>query len=625
MSRLGGRESPYLRILPYAPGLDGVRAIAVAAVLLYHAHVVWTPGGFLGVDVFFVLSGYLITSLLLAERRRTGRIDLRRFWIGRARRLLPAATLVIGTCLLVGVLFLRGELQTLRADALDSILYVNNWHQILASHSYFASFERPSLLQHYWSLSVEEQFYLVWPLVLAGAFALGRSRRFIASVVLVAGAASVTLMALLYRPGLDPSRVYYGTDTRAAPLMIGTLMAFAWPLGRLTANARPGAVAVLEAAGVAGLAALLVLFGSWHDYDPFLYRGGFVIVAVVAAAVIAAAVHPAARLGRALGAGPLRFIGLRSYGIYLWHWPVMALMRPRVDIRWNRTLLVLTQIAITLVLAAVSYRYVEMPIRRGRAWRAVTAWLDRRRPRQRLAAAVSTLFVAGGIIAVLALLPPSSARSPFSGLQSATAATRPARHPPATAATRRPVPKPTPPPEHGGSRATIVGDSVAETIDEVPQALATLSRGATLHLDLRICRRLILTSCTYQGQTPPPALQAIKRLGSSLAPRLIVDVGYNDDPTEYATGIDRIMRLALAHGVHQVIWLTLRESGNNASAYQAINAIIEQATHRWRQLEVADWNSYSDGRPWFSADDVHPNPDGAIALARYLRAYVDGG
>jgi peptidoglycan/LPS O-acetylase OafA/YrhL len=621
--------SPYLRVLPYAPGLDGVRALAVAAVLLYHARVAWAPGGFLGVDVFFVLSGYLITSLLLAEHRRSGRIDLRRFWIGRARRLLPAAVLVICVCLAVGAVFLRGDLSTLRADSLASLLYVNNWHQVLASHSYFAAFGRPSLLQHYWSLSVEEQFYVVWPVLMTVGFALGRSRRWLASLVLTAGAASVALMVVLYHPGLDPSRVYYGTDTRAAALMIGTLLAFAWPLGRMTARAGRLAGTVLDGVGLAGLAGLVVLVVSWHDYDPFLYRGGFIVAALAAAAVIAAAVHPASRIGGALGMRPLRWIGQRSYGIYLWHWPVMALMRPRVDVRWPGWILVLTQVAITLVLAALSYRYVEMPIRRGGAIRALTAWLDRRRPRQRLAAAATTLLVTGALVAVLASLPASAGRSPFAPLQSASAATR-AEHrsstravytaPPSLPAPARAVhPRPR---SASGVQATIVADSVGETIEETPESVTALTHGLRVHLDLKVCRRLLLTSCTYQGQTPVPALQTVKSLGRSIGPLLIVEVGYNDDPTGYGAGIDQIMRVALAHGARQVVWLTLRESGNDAPTYHDTNAVIRAAAHRWPQLRVADWNAYSDGRPWFSNDDVHPSAYGAVALARYLRSYI---
>jgi hypothetical protein len=172
-----------------------------------------------------------------------------------------------------------------------------------------------------------------------------------------------------------------------------------------------------------------------------------------------------------------------------------------------------------------------------------------------------------------------------------------------------------------GVEATIVGDSVAETIDEVPQAKHALTSSLHLHLELAICRRLIVTSCTYQGRTPPPALQAIKSLGRSLGALLVVDVGYDDDSVGYGSGIDQIMRTAMAQGAREVIWLTLREYGNYSSTYQETNAEIRQAARRWPELRIADWSDYSAGRPWF-ADDVHPNDTGAVALANFLRAYI---
>ncbi len=603
--------------------------------VFYHARVPWLPGGFLGVDVFFVLSGYLITSLLLAQHGRSGRIDLVRFWVGRARRLLPAALLVIVVCLIVDALFFRGDLKALRADALASALYVNNWHQILAGQSYFAAFGRPSLLEHYWSLSVEEQFYVVWPLVLMAGLVVSR-RAWIVGAAIGAITISVLLMALLYHGAVDASRDYYGTDTRAAPLMLGAVLAFGWPLGRMTARPARGARGVLDGAGFAALLALLLLAHEWHDIDPFLYHGGFLIAALVSAVVIACAVHPACSLALLLGTRPLRWIGQRSYGIYLWHWPVMALTRPGIDVTWSSSILVPIQIAITLALAALSFRYVEMPVRRGQASGAIKAWLDRRRPSARLVAVAGSVLAVCAVIAAVMVTPVAPPRSPFASLVSAAAArTVPLEGVAGGAAAparagrsgstggASPVPGQVTASGARGVQATIVSDSVAETIDETPQAVQALTQGLRLRLALRVCRRLILESCTYQGDTPPPALQTIKSLGRTLGPLLIVDVGYNDDSTGYGSGIDKIMRAALADGAREVLWLTLRDFGNYASTYQATNAAIRQAAHRWPQLRIADWNAYSAGKPWF-ADDVHPNPAGAVVLARYLRAYITG-
>src|SRR5262245_22593810 len=214
--------------LPYMPGIDGLRAIAVLAVFVYHFHNGggWLPGGFLGVDVFFVISGYLITSLLLSEFRREGRVDLARFWLRRARRLLPAVGVLIGVVMILAVFFSFGQISKLRSDALASMAYVTNWELIFSHQSYFEAFARPSLFRHLWSLAVEEQFYLLWPVAFAYCITRFGQRRLLLGVI--AGAiASSLLMAILFHPG-NPNRVFYGTDTRATPLLVGVALAFLW-------------------------------------------------------------------------------------------------------------------------------------------------------------------------------------------------------------------------------------------------------------------------------------------------------------------------------------------------------------------------------------------------------------
>src|SRR5436190_12504130 len=208
------------------PGVDGLRALAVLAVFVYHFHNGggWLPGGFLGVDVFFVISGYLITSLLLSEFRRTGTVDLVRFWLRRARRLLPAVGVLIGVVMILAVFFSFGQISVLRQDALSSMAYVTNWELIFSHQSYFEAFARPSLFRHLWSLAVEEQFYLLWPLAFAFCITRFGRRRLLLGVI--AGAlASAGLMALLFDPS-DPNRVFYGTDTRAVALLMGVLLSF---------------------------------------------------------------------------------------------------------------------------------------------------------------------------------------------------------------------------------------------------------------------------------------------------------------------------------------------------------------------------------------------------------------
>lgn len=234
--------------LPYLAGLDGLRAIAVISVLLYHAQFGWAIGGFLGVEVFFVISGYLITSLLLAEWREREGIDLKHFWMRRAKRLLPALFALIAVTTLVAVIFLPDEVASLRGDVLSALAYVTNWNFIFGQKSYFETIGRPSMVQHLWSLAVEEQFYLVWPLLFVGGMKIFGRKRF--PVVVVGGAVtSVVLMWVLYTPGGDPSRVYYGTDTRASGILIGCALAFVWSPWRLRPQISNSARRLLNAIG----------------------------------------------------------------------------------------------------------------------------------------------------------------------------------------------------------------------------------------------------------------------------------------------------------------------------------------------------------------------------------------
>ncbi len=400
--------------LPYLPALDGLRALAVIAVLFYHAGQHWMPGGFLGVEIFFTISGYLIASLLLSEWRETGRIALKYFWLRRARRLLPALFAVIVGVLAYAVIFLPEEVASLRSDALAAFGYSTNWYLIFSNKSYFETVGRPSMLRHLWSLAVEEQFYIIWPLAFVFAMRRWRERSVLAGVIVVA-LASAILMGMLYQPDIDPSRVYYGTDTRAAGILIGVALAFVWSPGRSDGI---GARLPLSLIGFAALAALGFFCVWMTEFAAFLYRGGFTLVGLSTALLTAASVHRKGRVLQAvLGCSVLRWIGLRSYGIYLWHWPVFMLTRPQLDTTLDGLPLLALRFGLTLILAELSYRIVETPIRSGaieQAWAALQH--AQGRPRRRLifrwASALTvilTFSVALGACVVRAQLPPPPA------------------------------------------------------------------------------------------------------------------------------------------------------------------------------------------------------------------------
>lgn len=339
--------------------LDGLRGLALLGVLLFHAGGL-LPGGYLGVDLFFVLSGYLITSLLVREYRDTGRVDLYRFWVRRCRRLFPALLSLMPAIAVYGRFFARPEdLQTLRGEALASLGYYANWHAIFGHRSYWQLFAAPSPLEHTWSLSIEEQFYVVWPLL--AAFVLRRrGPRALLALALGLTAASVIAMLLMFSPA-ETSRAYLGTDTRMAAILAGAALALLLAPGTTLPTRR---VRQLDWLGMVAGLGLAVAWCTLRGTNSWLYRGGFWLTELAVLVLIACAVmDQKSRVARALSLAPLRWLGTISYGVYLWHWPVnVFLTAERAHLRGAP--LQGLRFAITFAIAIVSFRYLESPIRR---------------------------------------------------------------------------------------------------------------------------------------------------------------------------------------------------------------------------------------------------------------------
>src|ERR1700757_3196309 len=396
--------------LPQYPGLDGLRGVAVAAVLLYHGGVSWAPGGLLGVELFFVLSGFLITSLLLAEWTRSATIVLRAFWARRARRLLPALFALV---LAIGVYYALGgptkAVPDLESDGISTLLYFNNWHQIANGTNYFAASGPISPLQHTWSLAIEEQFYLLWPLVVLGVLALARRRgasaRRSLQVLLgltVAGAlASAADMAVLLNSGRELDRVYYGTDTRAAGLLIGASLAIAvtlrrrWPSPAARLVLTPARRGLLGASAVVALAAIAAGVGLVGGSTRWLYPYGLLgLDAAAVVVILAAQTVPNAPAVRLLSLAPLRGIGTISYGLYLWHFPLFLWLDESSTHTSGAALLVL-RLSATLAVSLLSYWLIEQPIRQRRR----PDWVAR------------GLVLAGAVAAAASLMMASAAAS----------------------------------------------------------------------------------------------------------------------------------------------------------------------------------------------------------------------
>ncbi|HET9728179.1 MAG TPA: acyltransferase family protein, partial [Acidimicrobiia bacterium] len=391
-----------------------------------------------GVDAFFVLSGFLITTLLITEWRDTGTINLKSFWSHRARRLLPALVLVIACVAAYAAWFANPlELHQLRSDALSTLGYVANWNQIFSHQSYFQQFAAPSPLKHTWSLAIEEQFYLVWPLAIFGAMRLFRgSRRALIGVCAALAAGSAVLMAVLYHPDSDPSRVYYGTDTRAQSLLVGAVLAL------VLANRKERTSSPVRLHAAAGLAtvALGYIWVTTGELDSWQYRGGFLLSAVLVSIVIASITHPrdTGPVGFVLSAPPLRAIGVISYGVYLWHWPIYVFLSPaRTGLDGFQVLA--ARLIATFAVATASFYVVEWPIRRG----FVAGW----RVRAALPAAATCLAIA--VVASTAGAVPAEFASISTALPPSVP---PAAAPMVAKLTARPM------------RVMIVGDSVAASL-----------------------------------------------------------------------------------------------------------------------------------------------------------------
>ncbi len=567
-------------------------------VFLYHAGVGWMPGGFLGVDVFFVISGYLITSLLLAEYRRGGHISLGRFWARRARRLLPAVGVLIAVTMILAAIVEPGRIDELRGDALASLAYVANWHFIFTHQSYFEQFQRPSLFRHLWSLSVEEQFYLFWPLAFAAGMTLFGRRRLIVGVL--AGAlASVVLAWLLFDPH-DASRVYYGTDTHAVGLLIGVALALVWnprDLGREVPNRWFGPT--LDVIGVVGLAYVLLSFAQVHDYDLALFHGGYLWLALFTAALVAALAHPAARLGGFLAQPPMVWLGLRSYSFYLWHWPVLALTRPGIDVSIPRGILIPLQLLAVLGLAELSYRYVEVPFRRPRRVGDASDWLRFGRPALLAGVLIVVLTVGWGEIGGSGKEELASGATPASTAESAIVRAQPTAAP--TRGRRRP-----------GHRGSAIPPANPDLPPRVVAFGDSVMIAAKQRLAARLGRRFSMNArVSRQANEFVDLVQRLRARGGKVD-ALIIQMGNNgplfsEEMEAIHKATANVGELFLINDLAPVSWSD--ES----------DAKLAEAAESWPHTELIDWRSVVEGHQGtLTWDGLHLTPAGAGAYTRLI-------
>jgi peptidoglycan/LPS O-acetylase OafA/YrhL len=590
------------------PGLDGIRALAVTTVVVFHLLPGTLIGGYLGVDIFFVVSGFLITTLLLRERAATGRISLRGFWTRRARRLLPALALVLLACC-AAAFFIGGDvLVKLGSQVLGAVTFSSNWVFIAQGASYFDQ-TLPELFRNLWSLAVEEQFYIVWPLLLT--LLLVRIPRWARlNLIGAVAVASAVWMGVAYSP-VDPTRVYYGTDTHAFGLAIGAFLAVLL-LGR-GVGAAPGSPSggmssrparwLLGLGGTLAIAALIALAVLMSGDFELVYRGGLVLVSVVSAVAIAALLVPGSWLARALDFAPIRWVGVRSYGLYLWHWPVFVLVSATYPAGPREGLDALIRagiaLAITVVAAALSYRFVEQPIRRHGFRATARAVLDSApRSRRALGAAFAMVLMtalAGTSVAALVADPgQGEAETYIEAGQEAIEDGEPVA-PPAD--------------EDAALDAVTTGDEITAIGDSVMLAAAPALQAEYpgIQIDATVSRSMY---------SAPEIVQAYESAGT-LRPVVVLALGTNGP-------IDRNS----LEQVRSIIGPTRELVVVNAQAPRGwipgVNAELSSFAQVYRNVELANWHDAI--QPYLhemARDQVHFGPIGAGIFAGAVSDAVD--
>jgi peptidoglycan/LPS O-acetylase OafA/YrhL len=605
----------------YLPGLDGVRALAVIGVLLYHADLTWIRGGFLGVDVFFVLSGFLITSLILEEFDRSGRIDFGKFYLGRARRLLPALVLMLLVVAVAAAFVWRDAAAQVRADAVASIFYVNNWWYILNDSSYFEFTGRPPLLKHLWSLAVEEQFYLVWPAV---TFLLVRrwGRRGVRWTAIVLAVLSTAWMITLsvsngFPEYADPSRAYFGTDSHAMGLLVGAALATFWRPGRLKADVPAGARVIITGTGIAALLAVVGFFLLVGEFSPWMYQqGGFLVLALVVALLIAMTTHPASPLGRWMGAQPWRYIGQRSYGLYLWHWPIFMVTRPNMDVPLDGIPLLIVRLALTFGIAELSFRFVEMPIRKGaidrwvKAWRSATGTERTRRTRQGSA-------IVGAAAAVVLALGLALSTAPAQASADAIApdvaeAMGIADGGPTEVSLDDEEPSPSPA-ASGPSTSAGTGDKPARNPNGNLSAI-----GDSVMLGARNTLKEVIPGTKVDAAVSRFPGAFVGKLKRYVARDKLADVVVLHPGTNGIMPADMLREML--DTVQDVPRVVLVNTAVNRPWREPNNRTVERVTPKYDNVVVVDWYAASQDHPeYFVSDGVHLTGKGARAYAKLIK------
>jgi peptidoglycan/LPS O-acetylase OafA/YrhL len=576
------------RGIQYIPAIDGLRALAVIAVMLYHLGFTWIPGGFLGVDLFFVISGYVITRLLLDSIEQSGGLDLRGFYLARARRLLPALIFTVTTTTIAIGIWAPDTIKRLLTDMPFSLTGTMNWWLVARHQDYFESIGRPPLLQHTWSLAVEAQFYLLWPLILYFILKrLGKSRIPIAALV-IAAASGITLLLVSF--SLDASNaskvshVYFGTDTHSIGLFLGAALAVSWIPQNFTTNVSKKAQDFIDGIGVFGSIGIIATFLLIDETKPTLYKIAFPLAGIFGASIIMSVVHPASRFAPILQNPILVWIGQRSYAMYLWHWIIFQVTRPSVDLAGQMWALYALRILIVFALADISLRYVEQPIRRG----ALKLWLKGLKYRTKKERSRQTRTFAAVFVVVIALAAVVSVRAVSIGNE---------------------------------QRAVIEEALTAPEVSiNAPVADGLWVTGDSVILGIRAsldAQKPISVMNARIGRQAPELLEVMQSDKSEVGNSpVIFNLGNNG--VLNSSDVQAIFELVKDQSQVIVVNTAVPRPWRDGN-----NALVAEVAQQYSTVTLIDWNSISMGHPeYFAPDGIHLVPTGVAVYVGEILKYL---
>jgi peptidoglycan/LPS O-acetylase OafA/YrhL len=576
------------RGIQYIPAIDGLRAIAVMAVIFYHLGFDWIPGGFLGVDLFFVISGYVITRLLLDSIERSGGLDLRAFYFARARRLLPALVFMLVTTSIAVGIWAPDTIKRFAIDTPFALTGTMNWWLVGRQLDYFEAIGRPPLLQHTWSLAVEAQFYLLWPLILLLILRFAGKKRISLVALIIATFSGIALMFVSF--SLDSanathvSHVYFGTDTHSIGLFLGAALAVNWIPQNFKTEVSRKAQDFIDGIGVFGFLGILATFLLIDESDPTLYKIAFPLAGLFATAIITSIVHPASRFAPILQNKVLLWIGERSYAIYLWHWVIFQVTRPNIDLAGQSWALLALRILIVFALADISLRYVELPVRRG----VLNYWikgLKYRTPAEKKKEAIRLSALA--LIVVLTISTISLRAISIGDAQRAKIVENI---------------------EAGNASSPVTATGIWLTGDSVILGIRN---------ELAKNHEIGLVNARVGRQAPELLKEITHDLANAPDGPVVLNLGNNNALTREE--VTSILDLLKERGEVIVVNTAVPRPWRDGN-----NEILREVSAGYSNVRVVDWAKVSDGHPeYFAPDGVHLVPTGVAVYVGEISRYLD--